>query len=216
MNWIAMHGDYAALANCRRSADLARSLTTLVVPALNAALPANGLQGFSYEPDLYHEPISTRRTLDEALILAIGLSFERDFRQWLSDVSYHAGHSGDKKARRSTWDDLKKFFKTVRSFDFSDMPANQTLDELMLLCNALRHGAGPSVASLYRKYPQLFADHDGSLRYFSDEDPELLDYHIVLNLSDFERFGAATIEFWMFIADQGEGIAWHRGEELLT
>ncbi|MDO8378183.1 hypothetical protein [Phenylobacterium sp.] len=213
--WTPMEGDYAALRNGLDARDLVRSINEIVLPALEAALPPIDSAQITFDPEQFHVPQTVLATMRESLVIALGSTFEKAFRSWLYDCAFHAdGEQGNRAIRAEPWDSLKRRFASVRGFDFADLPGARDLDCLVLLGNALRHGAGKSVARLFQEFPQFFADDPpGSMAYFVETDPELLDFHLKIITADLDRLGRAAVDFWDFVAERGEDVVWFRGAD---
>jgi hypothetical protein len=133
-----------------------------------------------------------------ALILAA--LFERQLRTW---ARLHFAEGEKEKANTSNFGPLVLKIADQQTLDLSAASVHDTITELHLLANAVRHGHGPAVIQLRKSYPHFWS-HLTEAALSECETRHLLSEFIQISDRDFVRYIRALTRFWG-LADREAG-----------
>lgn len=181
-------------------ADLDRLYTLVVRPALGSLPCYDGVKTTGYVVSitefLDHAEMHTSNLLAFearrcfALMLA-GL-FERQLRIW---ARLHLPENQRAAIGKLEFDRLVREADERHGLDLKSEEVGDTIKELHLLANAVRHGDGRSVDDLRGLAPYLWRYADGSTATKSEEQ-SILSEGIELSDADLARYMRAVTRFW--------------------
>jgi hypothetical protein len=185
-------------------ADLSRFYSRVIVPVLNELQPhANTIEAGEFRS--MDEFLDNAEKLTSNLIayearrcfaLTLAAIFERQLRCW-------AQSHGILKTK---FDDLVKRIAATLTLDLEAGSVNQTIKELHLLANAVRHGEGYSANKLWKLAPHLWPPlgEAPSLRLGEKLGRLHLSERIEVSDTDLFRYIRSLTRFWG-LADREQG-----------
>lgn len=165
----------------------------------NSDDPGDGVEA-AYEDGVWRYQLLTDLRDSVRMIIIAGFfhEWEKNLRQWLVDQIKH-WHSGDAIKDKIWTAKIEEIFELLESFGWplKSMPWFSDLDACRLIVNVFKHGDGPALNNLAKRFPN-FIDHPFSSFEQEISKSWMKPSHNYLKVTDddIDRFNSAIVEFW--------------------
>lgn len=140
-----------------------------------------------------------------AIALTLNSQWQNDAVEWLSETLAFM-HRGDKNyaafRKNSSPKQVDQHVRRLRGFGIAAFPEYETLNELQLVTNAIRHGPGRSLIDLHDAHPELWCEGGNQIRlrpWYLSEDEPLPRFRV--REPDVQRYKDAVCGIWSRISN---------------